>query len=103
MRNYRDKFDIIADILQITKKNPKKTQIMYQANLSYKLLQRYLEEIMASSLINFENKYYTLTKKGQNFLEIYSIYSETNKYLKKKLNEINETKKILETLCSNDN
>jgi predicted transcriptional regulator len=36
--NYRDKLDIIADILTVASRNAKRTQIMYQANLSYKVL-----------------------------------------------------------------
>ena len=54
MRNYRDKFDIIADILKISKRNPKKTQIMYQANLSYKVLKKYLSETIESSLLSYK-------------------------------------------------
>ena len=45
MGNYRGKLDIIADILRVVSGNAKKTQIMYQANLSYRVLQKYLAEI----------------------------------------------------------
>ena len=101
MRNYRDSFDIIADILKIVKKNPKKTQIMYQANLSYKVLQKYLNNIINSALINFQedNRCYTLTAKGQTFLDNYSDYFKSNKSIEKQLNDLLTRKNVLKKLC----
>jgi predicted transcriptional regulator len=63
--SYRGRLDIIADILHVTGGNAKKTQIMYQANLSYKLLQRYLNEVVKASLVSLESKTqnYMLTQK----------------------------------------
>ena len=103
MGNYRSRLDIIADILQVVSQNAKKTQIMYQANLSYKVLQRYLKDITESSLINFEiaEQCYVLTEKGQEFLEAYKDYAKTNKSIEKRLNDIDNKKKNLEELCSN--
>ena len=46
--NYRGKLDIIADILTVASQNAKRTQIMYQANLSYKVMMRYLDEVVAA-------------------------------------------------------
>ena len=103
MGNYRGRLDIIADILQVVSQNAKKTQIMYQANLSYKVLQRYLRNITAASLIDFEEaeQCYVLTSKGQAFLEAYKDYAKTNKSIEKRLNDVNNKKKNLEQLCSN--
>jgi len=102
--NYRGRLDIIADILHVVSQNPKKTQIMYQANLSYKVLTKYLTEVSEASLINFEleNQCYVLTAKGREFLEAYREYSRDNRHLEKRLNEINGKKKILEELCSSE-
>jgi predicted transcriptional regulator len=93
--------DIIADILQVDSQNAKKTQIMYQANLNYKVLQRYLKNITAASLIDFEDaeQYYVLTQKGQEFLEAYKEYAKTNESIEKRLNDVNNKKKCLEELC----
>lgn len=103
MGSYRGRLDIIADILQVVSQNPKKTQIMYQANLSYKVLTRYLRNITAASLIDFETteQCYVLTPKGEDFLEAYKDYAKTNKSIEKRLNDINNKKKTLEELCSN--
>lgn len=102
MGNYRRRLDIIADILDVARGNPRKTQIMFQANLSYKVLQKYLGEIMASSLVCFEdeNQCYVLTDKGREFLDAYQKYSKTNKRIKRRINEANAKKKVLEKLCS---
>jgi predicted transcriptional regulator len=101
--SYRSRLDIIADILQVVSQNAKKTQIMYQANLSYKVLQRYLRNITAASLIDFEKakQCYVLTPKGKDFLEAYKDYAKTNKSIEKRLNDVNNKKKTLEELCSN--
>jgi predicted transcriptional regulator len=101
--NYRGRLDIIADILHVVSQNAKKTQIMYQANLSYKVLQRYLRDITESSLISFETaeQCYVLTQKGQDFLEAYKDYAKTNKSIEKRLNDVDSKKKNLEELCSN--
>ena len=103
MRNYRNKYDIIADILNIVKKNPKKTQIMYQANLSYKVLKKYLHDLTAASLINFDiaGQSYVITQKGQDFLVAYGDYSKTSKIAEKRISDVNSKKKDLEALCGN--
>jgi predicted transcriptional regulator len=104
LASYRTRLDIIADILQVVSQNAKKTQIMYQANLSYKVLQRYLSNVTAASLVDFEDEAqcYVLTPKGQEFLEAYKEYDKTNKNIEKRLNDVNSKKKCLEELCSNE-
>jgi predicted transcriptional regulator len=99
--NYRDRLDIIADILNVVSREAKKTQIMYQANLSYKVLQRYLSEIVDASLISFQNinQIYFLTGKGQEYLEAYKEYARYSKTMEKRLNEFTTKRKILENLC----
>lgn len=102
MVSYRGRLDIIADILNVASRNPKKTQIMYQANLSYKVMQRYLAEISDAQLIAFENEKqcYSLTSKGKEFLEAYEKYAKTNRYVEKRLIDVASKKKILESLSS---
>jgi predicted transcriptional regulator len=101
--SYRGRLDIIADILRVARGNAKKTQIMYQANLSYKVLQRYLTEIVEASLLDFEHEeqHYVLTPKGYEFLETYKDYSKANNFVEKRLDEICTKRKILEGLCPN--
>jgi predicted transcriptional regulator len=99
--NYRDRLDIIADILVVVSREAKKTQIMYQANLSYKVLQRYLNEIAGAALIRFEDdqQIYRLTGKGQNYLDAYKEYARCSKNMEKRLNDFTAKRKSLQELC----
>ena len=101
MVNYRDRLDIIADILNVASRDAKKTQIMYQANLSYKVLQRYLNEVTEASLLEFINhkQLYKLTFKGQEYLNAYKEYARCSKTMEKHLNDFSIKKRVLETLC----
>jgi predicted transcriptional regulator len=100
--SYRSRIEIVADILHVVSREAKKTQIMYQANLSYKLLSKYLMEVRKAYLVTFEKKRrcYVLTSKGTEFLERYKEYSRRNKHVEKQLNNVNGERKVLEKLCS---
>ena len=104
MGNYRSRLEIIADVLRVVSGNAKKTQIMYQANLSYRVLQKYLAEITGASLINFEDerRCYILTVKGREFLDAYQEYFKTNRHVEKRLNDVRNKKNFLEKLCSGE-
>jgi predicted transcriptional regulator len=98
---YRSRFDIIADMLNVASGRAKKTQIMYQANLSYRLLTKYLREIRRSNLICYEHKgrCYALTDKGRKFLEVYKEYSKGATFVEKYLNHVNLKRQVLAKLC----
>src|SRR4030042_4301342 len=101
MNKYRDRLQIIADMLYTARNGAKKTQIMYKANLSYRLLGRYLREVLNAGLVKFENgNSYVLTAKGKKFLNRHVEYSELCKGLERKLVSINSEKTILESLCA---
>jgi predicted transcriptional regulator len=99
---YRRKLDIIADVLSVASGGAKKTEIMYRANLSYKLLMKYLGEVKRAYLVSFERRErcYVLTSKGKQFLELYKEYSRRTRYVERRLNDANGKKKVLEGLCS---
>ncbi len=101
---YRDRLDIIADILQAARDaNVKKTRIMFQANLSYKVLQRYLSNVVEASLLSFDRfqNYYTLTDKGRTFLNTYTDYSQSSRNAQKIFSDIQSKRVLLEKLCGN--
>jgi predicted transcriptional regulator len=99
MMNYRDKLDITADILNVASATAKRTQIMYRANLSYKVLCRYLDEMLAAALLSCQNKeLYVLTERGAAYLAAYKEYTRTSKAVEKRLNIVREKRKILEEL-----
>jgi Predicted transcriptional regulator len=74
-KSYRSKLRIYFDILKAIELDgaAKPTHIMYKANLSYERLSKYLEELLASGLIqvlqNDEAKLYTLSTKGKKFVK----------------------------------
>ena len=93
---------IVADILAITSRGAKKTWIMYQANLSYRLLCRYLDEVLDAGLVEFEDgNSYLLTGKGREFLSKHEEYSKRCKSLEEHLNHVNSEKSALEKMCLN--
>jgi predicted transcriptional regulator len=73
----RSELDIISQILSLSRNGAKKTEILYQGNLSYSQLQSYLiflieKNILEEQLVKKDNghfKIYKNTKKGDNLLE----------------------------------
>ena len=61
-RNRRNNMEITADILKIAKNGAKRTHIVYKANLNFKLLSEYLEELEKNGLV--EN-----LKEGRNVIK----------------------------------
>lgn len=69
----RNDLDICADILKIAQTGAKKTQIVYQANLNFKIVKKYLDRLIDNGLLHIpENKkYYLTSSRGTDFLEQY--------------------------------
>ena len=69
----RNDLDICADILQVAKTGAKKTQIVYQANLNFKIVKRYLNRLISTGMLSKveERRLYTTTNRGMEFLEQY--------------------------------
>ncbi len=103
MGSYRKRLDIVADILGAANENAtvKKTQLMYKANLSHTVLQKYVAEIIGAGLLSFkpEKREYEITMKGLRFLESYRDYRSRSKYFKRLLSEIDDKKSKLQELC----
>ncbi|EMR73169.1 putative transcriptional regulator [Thaumarchaeota archaeon SCGC AB-539-E09] len=69
----RNDLDICADILKVAQTGAKKTQIVYQANLNFKIVKKYLNRLIDKGLLDpaNERRYYTTTSRGFNFLDQY--------------------------------
>jgi predicted transcriptional regulator len=100
---YRSKLQIIADILVVARKGAKKTRIMYQANLSYNLLKRYLTETLEAGLVSIDKdkKLYITTQKGEVFLKKYEEYCERCTRLREHFKNARKDEMVLEKMCSN--
>jgi len=100
MGRNRNRLQIIADVLCVVMRGARKTHIMYQANLSYALLNRYLAEVMNADLVCFENENYVLTGKGRSFLDKFKVYSRHCERLNDHLNTVSIERMELERMCS---
>ena len=73
----RSELDIISQIIKLSRNGAKKTEILYQGNLSYTQLKDYLpflieKDILEERIVKKDNghfKVYKSTKKGDNLLE----------------------------------
>ena len=68
----RSKFEIMVDILSVSRHGALKTQIVYRANLNYNRVDRYLKFLERNGLLVPLDTGYTTTKKGEEFLHEYS-------------------------------
>lgn len=76
----RERLDVIRDILQTIRQNReiKPTRLLYASNLSPQMFKEYINELISKKFIKFdidekEKKTFSLTKKGQDFLQEYKV------------------------------
>ena len=101
---HRSRLKILASILSVVNNNEgvKKTQIMYKAYLSYKLLTRYLSDVMEAGLVSRGGENcYRLTKKGEEFLAKFGEYDESRERFDEQQNHIEDQRLMLEKMCPN--
>jgi len=101
---HRSRLQILGTILSVISGNEgaKKTQIMYQAYLSYKLLTRYLNDVLNAGLVVCNNENcFTLTSKGERFLERFGDYHKSREVVEKNLNHVEDQKVLLQEMCPN--
>lgn len=100
MVKYRGRLEIIVDVLNVATKGAKKTKIMYVANLSYRLLEKYLEETVELGFMCFNNNCYEVTEKGRTFLEKYSDFSSKYQKVDSEFQRMLFERETLEKLCT---
>lgn len=105
MNKNRSQEEIIADILSAILNQPKKTRIMYAANLSYALLCKYLDKLVKCGLVNYrkEDRIYELTVKGEDYLGNYAEYEHLRDQLEASQSSLNEKEGILMEILKVDN
>ncbi|MEM2352478.1 MAG: winged helix-turn-helix domain-containing protein [Thermoproteota archaeon] len=101
MVKYRRRIEIIADILSSAAGGAtKKTRIMYAANLSYSLLEKYLAESISLNLLRLSSNGYEVTEKGIVFLEKYEHFTSRFSKIQKEMQTAISERKELEDMCS---
>jgi predicted transcriptional regulator len=74
MGKNRDRVSIIAAILESANGGSSKTHIMFGANLSFSLLEKYLDVALDSGFIRLEDSKYHLTECGREYLKDYRLF-----------------------------
>ena len=76
----RERLDVIRDILTTIRQSReiKPTRLLYASNLSPQMFKEYVNELISKKFIKFdidekEKKTFSLTKKGQDFLQEYKV------------------------------
>jgi len=103
MVKYRGRLEIIAAVLRVIGEGAKKTHVMYGANLSYRLVSRYLNWVVRAGLVRTvrgSGSLYKVTAKGQRFLERYEEFSEHREKLRERMDRIEGERAELENMCS---
>jgi predicted transcriptional regulator len=102
LTKYRNKLQIVAEILEIVRDGARKTHIMYKCNLSYKLLKQYLKDVLRAELV-YEDKdgnRYTITRKGEVFLSKFENYVERSEKVNRQVDKVNIERALLEGMVS---
>jgi len=80
MAKKRERLEVIKDILSAIRstRNIKPTRLLYASNLSPQMFKEYINELMDKGFIKIDineedKKTFSLTKKGNEFLEEYRI------------------------------
>jgi len=68
----RGNFQIKAEILCYCSQQKTKTNIMYNVNLNYAQLEKYLKSLTANGLLTIDKSRYATTQKGHRFLELFA-------------------------------
>ena len=99
MVKYRGRLEIIVDVLGTALNGATKTKVMYAANLSYKLLEKYLGETIELGLMSFGHNGYEVTEKGKTFLEKYKDFSGRYLEIGDQVQKMMLEREALERMC----
>jgi len=80
MARKRERLEVIRDILTSIRetRNIKPTRLLYSSNLSPQMFKEYINELIGKEFIKLEvdkkeKKFFSITKKGNDFLQEYKI------------------------------
>jgi predicted transcriptional regulator len=96
---YRDGLGIVAAILESANSGATKTRIMFQANLSFSLLEKYLDVACTAGFVQNGNGRYRLTELGKEFLKEYRHFHERYDQARRTLESLGSERERLTHLC----
>lgn len=77
MGKKRSEIEILADILKVAESGAKKSQIVYKANLNFKIVEGYLNILRSSGLITGpegQKNIFNTTEKGIGYIEHFETF-----------------------------
>ena len=101
-RQSRCNIDIVRDILNVAKDEVKKTQIMYQANLNFNQVEKYINLLFENGLLDHTENYYSVTEKGLEFLRMYDNYIDQCRLIAEQVDTSDRARVQLESMFSNN-
>jgi|WetSurMetagenome_2_1015567.scaffolds.fasta_scaffold24961_1 predicted transcriptional regulator len=101
MGKNRDRLSILAAILEAANSHANKTRIMSEANLSFTLLEKYLDMALKAELVCPKEYKYTLTEKGREFLKKYKHFEVRYIRAQTLLKTLNSEREKLSQSCDN--
>ena len=97
----RDRVSIVAAILEAATGGANKTHIMFGANLSFSLLEKYLDVAVNSGFIRPENSKYHLTERGHEYLNEYRHFERRYIGAQKTLQSLSCEREGFAKFCEN--
>ncbi len=99
MGKNRDRVSIVAAILEAVNSGANKTRIMFGANLSFKLLNKYLGVVVKAGFVRVDGSKFILTELGQEFLEQYKQFKERYVVIQQSFESLGNEKEKLNSMC----
>ena len=99
----RSSLEIVRDMLSVATERSRKTRILYDAHINYRLLEKYLKILLENELLKtVDDSYYLITWKGKNFLQNYEEHLERCKRIGEEINDACKEKLALKNMCFNN-
>lgn len=94
-RRKRTRYELLADLLQSSKGGVRKTAMMYRANLSHKVLNKYLSLLIENGLIEKKGGYFFLSRRGVAYLRRFALYQHNK-------NEMSRSEEKIQSILTPD-
>lgn len=99
----RTSLEIVRDMLSVATESSRKTRILYDAHLNYRLLEKYLKILLENGLLKpVDDSCYLVTGKGKDFLQNYDEYLERCKKIGEDIMDARKEKLALRNMCFNN-
>jgi len=99
--NNRRSLDIVRDMLSVATVSVRKTRIMYQSNLSFVQVEKYMHCLLDKGLLARDgDSSYLITEKGLDFLRQHQKYAEECRLIREKVEESAQRRLVLENMYS---